>query len=293
MTILITGANGMLGEECVKLLSRQHNIIATDQQDGLTYKSDVTYQILDITDRQAIARITEKYQPETVINCAAFTDVDGSEIQRESAWKVNAGGVENLIAVLQNTPCRLIHISTDYVFDGTAGPYSEEQTPKPINYYGQTKLDSEKIIENSNLPWTIIRTNVLFGNTTMQKASFVRWVTEKLSRFETISVVNDQYGNPTWSYGLAEAIAKVIENDVRGLYHYAGEDYLNRFEFALKIAEIYGLNPLLIRKTTTRSLHQIAPRPFKAGLICDKIRKVLDVPFYSISESLTRMKGNM
>lgn len=293
MTLLITGANGMLGEECVKLLSRQHNIIATDQQDGLTYKSDVAYQILDITDRQAIARITEKYQPETVINCAAFTDVDGSEIQRESAWRVNAGGVENLIAVLHNTPCRLIHISTDYVFDGTAGPYSEEQTPKPINYYGQTKLDSEKIIENSNLPWTIIRTNVLFGNTTMQKASFVRWVTEKLSRFETISVVNDQYGNPTWSYGLAEAIAKVIENDVRGLYHYAGEDYLNRFEFALKIAEIYGLNPLLIRKTTTRSLHQIAPRPFKAGLICDKIRKVLDVPFYSISESLARMKGSM
>lgn len=283
----------MLGEECVKLLSRQHDIIATDQQDGLTYKSAVMYQILDITDRQAIARITEKYQPETVINCAAFTDVDGSEIQRESAWKVNAGGVENLIAVLCDTPCRLIHISTDYVFDGTAGPYSEEQTPKPINYYGQTKLDSEKMIENSNLPWTIIRTNVLFGNTTMQKASFVRWVIEKLSRFETISVVNDQYGNPTWSYGLAEAIAKIIENDVRGLYHYAGEDYLNRFEFALKIAEIYGLNPLLIRKTSTRSLHQIAPRPFKAGLICDKIRKVLDVPFYSISESLTRMKGNM
>lgn len=283
----------MLGEECVKLLSRQHDIIATDQQDGLTYKSAVMYQILDITDRQAIARITEKYQPETVINCAAFTDVDGSEIQRESAWKVNAGGVENLIAVLRDTPCRLIHISTDYVFDGTAGPYSEEQTPKPINYYGQTKLDSEKMIENSNLPWTIIRTNVLFGNTTMQKASFVRWVIEKLSRFETISVVNDQYGNPTWSYGLAEAIAKIIENDVRGLYHYAGEDYLNRFEFALKIAEIYGLNPLLIRKTSTRSLHQIAPRPFKAGLICDKIRKVLDVPFYSISESLTRMKGNM
>lgn len=292
MTILITGANGMLGEECVKLLSKQHFVVATDLQDGLEYDCAVTYQILDITDRQAVARITEQYQPDTVVNCAAFTDVDGCENRRELAWRVNAGGVENLIAALQNTSCRLIHISSDYVFDGTAGPYSEEQPPKPINYYGQTKLDAERIIGKSNLPWTIVRTNVLFGNTTLQKASFVRWVIEKLRHFETISVVNDQFGNPTWSYGMAEAINIIIEKDARGLYHYAGTDYLDRFEFALKIAEIYGLNPLLIRKTTTRALNQPAPRPFRAGLICDKIKRELDVPSYSINESLTRMKGN-
>ncbi|MBN2600901.1 MAG: SDR family oxidoreductase, partial [Candidatus Marinimicrobia bacterium] len=187
---------------------------------------------------------------------------------------------------------KLIQISTDYVFDGSAGPYAEDQPTKPINYYGQTKLDAEKLIQKSAIPWTIIRTNVLYGNTTVQKASFVRWVIDKLQRFETISIVNDQFGNPTWSFGLAEAIQKIIANNAGGLYHYAGKDYISRFEFALKIAGVYNLDPMLIRKITTRALNQKAPRPYKAGLTCTKIIKELNVPFYSIIESLNRMKGN-
>jgi len=186
-----------------------------------------------------------------------------------------------------------IYISTDYVFDGNAGPYAEDQPTKPINYYGQTKLDAEKLIQKSGIPWAIIRTNVLYGNTTIQKASFVRWVIEKLQRFETISIVNDQFGNPTWSFGLAEAIQKIMDKKATGLYHYAGKDYISRFEFALKIAGVYDLDPMLIRKTTTRALNQKAPRPYQAGLTCEKIKKELNVPFYSIIESLNKMKGNI
>jgi len=292
MNILITGANGMLGEECVRKLSKSHTITACDLQDGLEYNGSAVYQKLDIIDQKVVKDIVENVQPELIINCAAYTDVDGSEINRETAWNINAGGVRNLLSAMAGINCMLIHISTDYVFDGSSGPYAEDQPTKPINYYGQTKLDAEKLIQKSGLPWAIIRTNVLYGNTTVQKASFVRWVVEKLQRFETISIVNDQFGNPTWSFGLAEAIQKIIDKKATGLYHYAGKDYISRFEFALKIAGVYDLDPMLIRKTTTRALKQIAPRPYKAGLTCEKIKKELNIPFYSIIESLNRMKGN-
>lgn len=292
MNILITGANGMLGEECVKMLSGAHVVTACDLQDSLEYESAVAYRKLDVTDQQAVKTIIAQNHPEIIINCAAYTDVDGSEINRETAWNVNTGGVGNLLAAMPESGCKLIQISTDYVFDGSVGPYAEDQPTNPINYYGQTKLEAEEMIQKSDVPWVIIRTNVIFGNTVVQKASFVRWVIEKLQRFETISVVNDQFGNPTWSVGLAEAIQKIIDRDATGLYHYAGEDYISRFEFALKIAGVYNLDPTLIRKTTTRALNQKAPRPYKAGLTCEKIKKELDVPFYSIIESLNLMKGN-
>jgi len=293
MNILITGANGMLGEECVRRLSNIHRITTCDLQEKLEYDGSAVYQKLDIVDQAAVKEIIERIQPELIINCAAYTDVDGSEINRETAWNVNTGGVRNLLTAMAGKESKLIYISTDYVFDGNAGPYAEDQPTKPINYYGQTKLDAEKLIQKSGIPWAIIRTNVLYGNTTIQKASFVRWVIEKLQRFETISIVNDQFGNPTWSFGLAEAIQKIIDKKATGLYHYAGKDYISRFEFALKIAGVYDLDPMLIRKTTTRALNQKAPRPYQAGLTCEKIKKELNVPFYSIIESLNKMKGNI
>ena len=291
MHIMITGANGMLGEECVRNLSEKHEVFACDLHDTLQYDGSVDYAPLNVMDSQEVYRIIKEVQPELVVNCAAYTNVDGSERDHKTAWAINAGGVRYLIDEMSKIGARLIQISTDYVFDGTEGPYTEDAEVNPINYYGQSKLDAEKIIRDSEIPATIIRTNVLYGNTTLQKASFVRWVVEKLSHFESISVVNDQFGNPTWSFGLAEAIARVIETDTTGLYHYGGKDYINRFEFALKIAQVHDLDPMLIRKTSTRALNQIAPRPYKAGLVCKKIVNELNVKLYSINESLNHMKG--
>ncbi|MCD6440298.1 MAG: dTDP-4-dehydrorhamnose reductase [Candidatus Marinimicrobia bacterium] len=293
MTILITGANGMLGEECTKLLSGKYSVVATDIHDSLSMPDDsIIYEHLDITNENRVHEIVKRIQPDVVLNCAAYTDVDGAERENESAWTVNVGGVQHIVNALKKFGGAIIHISTDYVFDGTAGPYGEDNKPNPVNYYGKTKLESEKVLTDSQLHWTIIRTNILFGNTSRQQASFVRWVIEKLSRFENISIVNDQFGNPTWSYGLAQAIYKIIESGKHGLYHYAGKDYINRFEFGLKIAGIYGLDPTLIRKTTTRALNQPANRPFKSGLTCERIEHELAVTIYSVNEALTAMRGN-
>ncbi|HCL00477.1 MAG TPA: dTDP-4-dehydrorhamnose reductase [Candidatus Marinimicrobia bacterium] len=292
MTILITGANGMLGEECTKLLSDTYTVVASDIHASSLMPDSIIYKQLDITNESHVHEIINRFHPEVVVNCAAYTDVDGAEQDKESAWAVNVGGVQNIVEALKKTGGAIIHISTDYVFDGTAGPYGEDVKPNPVNYYGKTKLESEKVLLDSQIPWTIIRTNILFGNTSHQQASFVRWVVEKLSRFENISIVNDQFGNPTWSYGLAMAIYKIIESGKHGLYHYAGKDYINRFEFGLKIAGIYGLDPTLIRKTTTRALNQPANRPFKSGLTCERIEYELAVTIYSVNEALTAMRGN-
>ncbi|PIS28932.1 MAG: dTDP-4-dehydrorhamnose reductase [Candidatus Marinimicrobia bacterium CG08_land_8_20_14_0_20_45_22] len=291
MRILITGANGMLGEKCTDILAEKHKLLATDLADKLTYSNTIPYMPLDITNGEDVKRVISEFQPELILNCAAYTNVDGAEKNRELAHRVNVDGVKNILIALTGTDAKIIHISTDYVFDGTRGPYHESDTPKPINYYGMTKLLSEEAIRHSSIPWTIIRTNVLFGDSNFQEASFVSWVLNKITNRETIRVVNDQFGNPTWADGLAMAIDKVIDKQILGLYHYAGSDYINRFEFALEIASIYSLDPTFIRPITTRTLGQLAPRPFKAGLITDLIRKEIDVKIFSIKEALTIMKG--
>jgi len=291
MKILITGANGMLGEKCAKLLSGSHQVLATDLADKLIYEGDLRYRSLDITNPGQVSETITEFQPDKIINCAAFTDVDGSEIKRDLAWSVNVGGVQNMIATLNPNTTSLIHISTDYVFDGIDGPYREDDPVKPINYYGETKLNAEKTILDSGTPATIIRTNVVFGNSANQEASFVYWVVKKLSRREPINVVNDQFGNPTWADGLAEIIEILVNRQIRGIYNYGGADYINRLEFALQIAAVFDLDPRLIRATSTSSLGQKAPRPFRAGLICDKIQNELGVHLYSISAALKTMKG--
>ncbi|MFH1213519.1 MAG: dTDP-4-dehydrorhamnose reductase [Candidatus Neomarinimicrobiota bacterium] len=291
MKILITGANGMLGEKCAKLLSGSHQVLATDLADKLIYEGDLRYRSLDITNPGQVSETITDFQPDKIINCAAYTDVDGSEIKRDLAWSVNVGGVQNMIATLNPNTTSLIHISTDYVFDGIDGPYRENDPVKPINYYGETKLNAEKTILDSGTPATIIRTNVVFGNSANQEASFVYWVVKKLSRREPINVVNDQFGNPTWADGLAEIIEIFVNRQIRGIYNYGGADYINRLEFALQIAAVFDLDPRLIRATSTSSLGQKAPRPFRAGLICDKIQNELGVQLYSISAALKTMKG--
>ncbi|RKY56113.1 MAG: dTDP-4-dehydrorhamnose reductase [Candidatus Neomarinimicrobiota bacterium] len=290
MNILITGANGMLGEKCVELLSHSHSVIASDLGEKLLCSSSVPYRMIDITDEEAIISCIRELKPDVVLNCAAYTDVDGAEKFKDLAWNVNVEGVKNLVSAINPIGSHLIHISSDYVFDGSNGPYTEEDETNPINYYGETKLASEKLLETLEVSWTIIRTNVLFGNSHFQEASFVHWVVKKIRNHEKIRVVNDQFGNPTWIDGLAQAIEVIIDKKAYGLYHYGGLDYVNRFEFALEIAAIFSLDPTFVRVTTTRALGQSARRPYKAGLISDKIEKELDVKIFTIKEALNAMK---
>ena len=292
MNILITGANGMLGEQCTRLLASNYNVVTTDLAEKGIPGLNSNYLRMDITDLNQVLKIVDHKNPDFVINCAAYTDVDGCELHQDKAVNVNIKGIENLLRATSNSNCHVIHISTDYVFDGSQGPYREDDKTNPINFYGKTKLESEKVLLSSNVDWTIIRTNVLYGNSYNRQASFVNWVISNLSKGKSINVVNDQYGNPTWADGLAQILRKIVENKSTGLYHYAGLDYLNRFEFALIIAKTFALDSTMIRPIFTSALKQDAKRPYKGGLVSDKIKAELDVPLFSIKESLEVMKGS-
>jgi len=292
MRVLITGANGMLGEKCVRLLSPGHDVYTIDLADALLYPAKASYEKLDITDASATKSYLQHNEPEVIINCAAFTDVDGCELQREKAWLVNVKGVAHLISAFQSFGRHFIHISTDYVFNGQNGPYSEDDPVCPINYYGETKLASEGLCARFKGLVTILRTNVLFGSAASPQACFVHWVRNKLEKRESIRVVNDQFGNPTWADSLAEAIQLIVTHQTGGVYHFGGRDFLNRFEFALQIAAVFNLDPTLIRSITTSALGQRARRPYRSGLITTKIQHDLPVKICSIREALMAMKGN-
>ncbi len=290
MNILITGVNGMLGSVLAARLSSNYQVTGLDIHPNLEKEMDIRYFQADITDPKKLNFLVKKIEPLMIINCASLTNVDACETEPEKARTINVGGVENLINLCQTSNSHLIQISTDYVFDGTSGPYSETDKTNPINHYGKTKLEAEFALVESNINWTVLRTNVIFSEDLTEKASFVSWVYNNLKNNEKISVVNDQFGNPTFVNHMAYAIEKIIEQDAHGIYHYGGKDYVNRFEFALQIADTFDLDNRLINKTTTRSLKQKAPRPYKAGLKSDKIETELEINTFNLKDSLLLIK---
>ena len=290
MKVMVFGANGLVGQKLIKEMNSSYEIIAVSKG-AKTFNGEqkIKYYRADITDSARINELLREIQPGVVVNAAAYTDVDGCEANKEKCWKVNVEGVENITRVARLINSKLIHISTDYVFDGKNGPYSEEYQPSPTTYYGKAKLASENVVIGSKVRYAIIRTNVIYGKAYPAKASFVRWVTDELSAGRKINVVNDQFNNPTFANDLAACILRIIQLDAEGLYNYAGADYVNRFEFAQMIAEKFGHSPNLIFPINTKDLGQIAKRPKNGGLRTEKARDRLGLKIFGIDHGLEMM----
>jgi dTDP-4-dehydrorhamnose reductase len=196
---------------------------------------------------------------------------------------VNVRGTEHL---LNNFSGRFIYISTDYVFDGNDGPYREKDEVNPLSVYGRTKFYGEDLVQQSDANWVILRSNVVFSFKERTKASFMDWVVDSLKNRQSITVVNDQWNNPTWTIDLARIISRIIDHEIQGLYHYGGRDLLNRFAFAEMIAETFKLDRTLIEPIDTASLNQLAKRPLKSGLRPEKIEIDLGVEALPLQKAL-------
>ena len=218
-----------------------------------------------------------------IVHLAAMTDVDGCEQHPELAFDVNVHGTEHL---LNNFSGRFIYISTDYVFDGSDGPYTEKDEVNPISVYGRTKLYGEDLVQKSDANWVILRSNVVFSFQERTKASFMDWVVDSLKNRHSITVVDDQWNNPTWTVDLARIISRIMDHEFQGLYHYGGRDLLNRFAFADMIAETFKLDRTLIEPIDTASLNQLAKRPLKSGLNPEKIEIDLGVEALPLQKAL-------
>ncbi|HSW55557.1 MAG TPA: dTDP-4-dehydrorhamnose reductase [Ignavibacteriaceae bacterium] len=292
--ILITGSNGMLGQRAVQFYSSNKNIelLATSVEEKSVVDS-VEYISSDIKNRDSTKKVIHDYCPDFIVHTAAFTNVDLSEKLREDAWKINVKGVEYIAEAARAIDAHIIHISTDYIFDGKNGPYDESAIPDPVGYYGRTKLASENTLKISGTFFTILRTNVLYGIALNSRPDFVRWVINSLSKNENIRIVKDQINNPTFIDDLVQGINKIIEFRKTGVYNIGGKEFLSRYDFTNRIADYFNLSKKLITPITTDELKQPARRPLKSGLLILKAETELGYKPHTITESLAAMKKEL
>jgi len=292
---LITGAEGQLGKALQICLTDKFNILSTTRQPTQLAENQRNIQKLDITDKENISNVLESFKPDVIINCAAYTNVDGSETNKELAHQVNVEGLRNLIQ-LSDINTYLLQISSDYVFDGDNGPYSEDEHTFPVNYYGKTKLEAENILRGTRRKWAIFRPNVLYSSDLFCNGNFFAWIYKSLLKKDSISVVSDQISNPTFNQQFVKAIFQCIIMDFEGILHIGSDDYMSRYEFAMEIAMVFGLDSALITKIDTDSLTQkvksyIAKRPLHSGLVISKIEKELNISSYSTNYNLKLLKS--
>ena len=278
-TILITGASGQLGMSLKKIFNSKYEIISTTRNN--TSGGSSIY--LDVTNPMLFKEVVEMTNPDLVVNLAAMTSVDLCEKNPELAYSINIGGVDNLVNAFRGP---IIHVSTDYVFDGESGPYKEEDTTNPLNVYGLSKLESEKLLLDQSEDSLVIRSNVLYDYSSKSRASFLNWVVDSLNQEKEISVVEDQWNNPTWTGSLAVVIDRAIDTQVTGLVHWGDGDLVSRFDFANKIADAFNLKKSLIKPILTSELNQTAKRPLKSGLTSDYAQNILNLEPPTIKECL-------
>ncbi len=296
MKILVTGANGLLGQKLTELLDNDPsvNLIATARVNlTLTLKRG-TFFPLDITDASAVQRILGKANPDVVINTAAMTQVDQCETDREACWKNNVTAVEHLAGACTKMGIRLVHISTDFIFDGSHGPLDESAKPNPLSYYGASKLAAEEIIKKSMLDWTILRTVLVFGITKdMSRSNIVLWVKKSLEEGKTIQVVNDQWRTPTLAEDLAVGCLLAAKKKARGVFHVSGSEMMTPFDIAIRTAEFFKLDKSLIKPTDSTKFKQPAVRPLKTGFIIDKARKELGYRPHTFEQGLSMVSQQL
>ena len=281
MRILITGAFGQLGYALQTTLSKNsdYELICTGRnilegQEGIP---------IDIRNQFGLKEVINSTSPDLVVNLAAMTNVDACEKNPKLAGEINVAGLQHICDSFSG---KVIQLSTDYVFDGKAGPYKEEDQVCPVSIYGKTKLAAEHILLDSNLNNLVVRGNVLYDYSSHTNASFLNWVVLSLKEGKKIKVVEDQYNNPTWTRSMADIIYLCISNDINGIIHWGDADYLSRYDFSKIIAEKYSLDSSLIKPILTEELDQIARRPLQSGLIADKLINMLEVIPPSINNCL-------
>ena len=281
MRILITGAFGQLGHALQFVLSRKSNyeLICT----GRMIKKGFEGIPLDIRNQVTLKELINTTAPDILINLAAMTNVDACELNPKLAGEINVAGLQHICDSFEG---KIIHLSTDYVFDGTSGPYKEDDPINPISIYGKTKLASEHILLEKDIKNLIIRGNVLYDYSPHTSASFLNWVVSSLKDNQEIKVVEDQFNNPTWTKSMSDIIKLSIENDLEGIIHWGDSEHLSRFEFAKLIAKKFSLNESLIKPVLTSELNQPARRPLQSGLSTEKLVNMLDIIPPSIDDCL-------
>ena len=288
--ILITGSNGLLGQKLIDLLKGRadYELIATARGTNRYPDSDgFKYESLDVTNEKEVQQIVALYKPDAIIHTAAMTNVDQCETERVGCDELNINAVQYLANACDAHHVHLVHLSTDFIFNGTKGPLTEEEKPDPISYYGESKLKAEHIVQNMKSNWAILRTVLVFGIVAdMSRSNIVLWVKNNLEQKKNIKVVNDQWRTPTLAEDLAMGCLLAIEKKAQGIYNISGSDFLSPYDIAQKTAAFFKLDASLIEKADSSTFTQTAKRPPKTGFVIDKAIHDLGYKPHTFEEGL-------
>lgn len=289
--ILITGSNGLLGQKLVHLLKQKDDVelLATSlDENRISDQVGYEFESLDISDMESVMYLASEFKPTCVINTAAMTLVDLCEDLKEECRQVNVGAVGYLIAACKSHHSHFIQVSTDFVFDGQNGPYSEEDEPGPLSYYGKSKYDAERMVMNSGLDhWSIARTIILYGVAEkMSRSNLILWAMDGLQKGEEMRVVTDQFRAPTLADDLAKGCWEIVNRRANGIYHLSGPDCYSIYDIVKKIGNHFGWNTKNVEPVLTSDLEQKAKRPPHTGFILAKAKRDLDYKPRTLEEGL-------
>ncbi len=280
MKILITGSNGLLGQKLVTALRDDPGIelVATSRgADRSPLPLGDRYRSLDITLHAEVDAVCEAVRPEVIIHTAAMTNVDACEMDPAACQLQNVTATGYLLQAAKDHGCHFIHLSTDFIFDGMNGPYTEEDVAAPLSTYGQSKLDSERLVVEAGLAkWAIARTIIVYGVAPgLSRSNVVLWAREALQKGEAIKVVDDQWRMPTLAEDLADGCIRIARQGATGIYHLSGPDGMSILELVRRVGAYFDLDASVVTPIKSDSLGQPAKRPPKTGFVLDKARRDL------------------
>jgi dTDP-4-dehydrorhamnose reductase len=291
LKILITGASGLYGSKLAQLAKKGCEVYSGYNKNKPIYGTAVQF---NITSKNQVEYVFKKVNPDVVVHAAALADVDKCEKNKKLAWKINVEGTKNIIEASKACNAFLFYLSTDYVFNGEKGNYTETDSPNPINYYGLTKQKAEGLVQKLIADCCIARTSVIYGTTiTANKINFALWIMNKLRQEESVKMVVDQWNSPTLNTNLAEMTLEVIQRRMTGVYHLSGATRINRYDFAKSIASVFNLNPTLITPSTSASLSWYAKRPKDSSLNVKRAENALRNKPLPVGQALSQLKTEM
>ncbi|WP_439132595.1 SDR family oxidoreductase [Polaribacter sp.] len=295
--VIITGSNGLLGQSLLALLLKEKNkyqVFGFSRGKNRSGRDDFNYVSIDLTQKENLKKTIRDINPDFIINTAAMTLVDDCEIDKETCDLLNVDVVQWLAEVSEEMNIHLIHLSTDFIFDGEQGYYKETDQPNPLSYYGLSKVKSENLLLNSKIDYTILRTILVYGKVfSMSRSNIVLWVKSMLAQGKQITIVNDQFRMPTYVDDLALACKISMDKKATGIYHISSKELLSVFEIAQQVADVFELDKSLIKPISSTTLNQTAKRPPKTGFDLSKTNKVLNFYPKSFKEDLQRFKETL
>lgn len=291
MRVLITGANGFLGFYLTRLLlEKGYEVVATGKGPcrlPFAGQDRFAYHELDFTRLSEVANVFNRYAIHVIVHCGAISKPDECEKDKDLAYHTNVTATSYLLEQAIVHQSFFIFLSTDFIFSGEKGMYVEDDQPGPVNYYGQTKLDSEAEVKKFPFPWAIVRTVLVYGPAMTGRGNILTVVKEKLEKKETYNVFDDQVRTPTYVEDLATGIASIIEKKAEGVFHISGEEVFTPYEMSCAAADWLGLDKTLIKKVTAPEFVQPAKRPAKTGFNISKAKEELGFQPRSFREGLS------